>query len=325
MTLNIVRFGSYVPESYISAEKLSEVFGFNIEFIREKLGISKVFISNLTLVQMAGKSVEALNLSRLEVSNLDLIVVCTQTNREGIPHLSAMLQPNVSKSPIAAFDLSLGCSGFPYALSIVDGILQLMNYRSAIVVMVEKYSDIVDGADRNTKPLFSDAAVASLVVNEGKNPTNFNENKSQYWLRTVGYHLETFGELSSALRVLRNSSLDLKLVMEGRTIFNFVLDKVRSQVLTFLNENPGLNQNLKLIVPHQASKFVLEKFAESLGTLLSDKVVIDLGKYGNTTSSSIPLLLNDLMCEQALKSGDLILCVGFGVGLSSGIVCFEVV
>jgi 3-oxoacyl-[acyl-carrier-protein] synthase-3 len=196
----------------------------------------------------------------------------------------------------AAFDVSLGCSGYVYGLSIIQGFLQSNGYTRGVLVTSDPYSKIVDRADKNTALLFGDAATATLV---GPNPV----------FRAGPFSLGTHGALHEAL-ICRGGVLS----MNGREIFNFTATAVPKDLEKLLAAAHIAKESVDCFLFHQGSKYIVETIARRARIPL-EKVRLGMETTGNTVSSSIPLLLEREVADDSVST---IVLSGFGVGLSWG-------
>lgn len=301
--IGIYAIGSYVPVSSVSNYDRRREFDLSDDFIVEKLGVERVSrmepgedTSTLCL-----RAFEALHeKSGIAASEIDCLVVCTQNpDRHGIPHTSAIVHGALGcADSCAAFDVSLGCSGYVYGLSLVSSFMAANGLSRGLLFTADPYSKILDPSDRNTSLLFGDAATASLL-----GPI---ESRQGGWVPTR-FRFATRGRDGKAL-----NNDGGRLEMNGRAIFNFSAMEVPIQVRALLADAGFAAGDVDLFVFHQGSRYILDTLARRLD-LPASKVPTNLGPQGNTVSSSIPLLL-----EAALEHPDYsrILLSGFGVGLS---------
>jgi len=223
-----------------------------------------------------------------------LILVTQNPDGYGLPHTSAILHEKAGLSPAcAAFDISLGCSGFVYGLSVISAFMGANGMTRGILVTADPYSKVVDDHDRNTTLLFGDAAAATLMTDTPK----WNIGKMDFG---------TQGSLHSALEI----SNERHLSMNGRTVFNFCAQNVPTSINKTLDKNNLTLDDIDLLVLHQGSKFIVETIGRRLGA--TEKTPFLAADYGNTVSSSIPIIL----AGGAPKEARRILISGFGVGLS---------
>jgi 3-oxoacyl-[acyl-carrier-protein] synthase-3 len=298
----------YLPKKVISSTELSNKYKFDKNFIEKKIGVSNLYmLDDETVVDMAVNSLENLLVTRQDLrQRIDLLVVCTQTPDYQLPQTSSQIQNrcNLPKNT-ASFDISLGCSGFVYGLSVIESMMKFHNYSNAVLITVDAYSKIIDVNDRVTKCLFSDAAAATLVTDSGK-------------LVSGNYSFGTDGSFFDSLIVDGSNSCGKiaypHLYMNGRAIFNFCVSKIPDEIDKVCKINNIEKKHIDFFVLHQASKFIIETLEKKIDTN-HGQFVNYLDLFGNTVSSSIPIALKQLS-KSELNDKINILISGFGVGLS---------
>lgn len=310
MPLGIESICVYLPRNILTSDELSERFNFSKQFVESKIGVRQIY--------MAGKSEFSSDLAAAAARNLfenrpgirnqlDTLVVCTQTPDFQLPHTAAIVHEKLGLSKsVACFDVGLGCSGFVYGLSIVNNFLNGNGYKKGLLITAETYSKLVEDYDKNTKPLFSDAAAATLI---GYNPV-FTPCKFSF-----GTDGSRFDHLIARQEAKGETRGGVTLRMNGRGIFEFAAVEVVKDVLNCLKNNSLSLDEIDYFVFHQASSFMLDALAKKLGIKDKSKVVKNLDQVGNTVSSSIPIVLKYLNDSLDLKQKK-ILISGFGVGLS---------
>lgn len=272
--------------------------GASNDLLENKIGITE--LSRLSASEDTAYIAEvALNklFSRYTVSPDDIqcLVVVTQNPADsGLPHTSAILHSrfNFSKA-CAAFDISLGCSGYVYGLSIVSSFMMSHGMTKGLLITADPYSKILNHADRNTALLFGDGAAATLL------------STTPRW-RMGKFDFGTDGRQGTALCIDENRQL----TMNGRAVFNFSALTVPESVQRTLGINNVTLSGIDQIVLHQGSRFIVDTIAQRLGA--EDKTNFFAQNYGNLVSSSIPVALAD----NILPTTKTILLSGFGVGLS---------
>lgn len=296
--IGIKDIASYVPKTTMSNLDLLDQFNIDDSFIRDKIGVIHRCIKSdtETTSDMASKALtRLLENNSLKSDEIQTLVLVTQNPDSNIPHSSALVHSKCSlSSNCAVFDLSLGCSGYVYGLSVLQNFLQGNGLKTGVLLTCDPYSNIIDKSDKNTSLLFGDAATATLLCDKplfSIGPTLFG----------------SFGQSSQAI-VCKDSQLHMK----GRDVFNFAAKTIPSHVMTLLERSDLSLEDIDKFFFHQGSRFIVETIAKRLNLELS-KVPINLDNIGNTVSSSIPLLLEDsINCNEFPRS---LLC-GFGVGLS---------
>jgi 3-oxoacyl-[acyl-carrier-protein] synthase-3 len=296
--IGIENIGIWLPQTFESNYDLKERFGIDDYFIQEKIGVEKVgrLAQEEQASDMCVGAFENLQ-SRCTVNldEIDLVVVVTQNPDSNIPHVSALVHGKLGlPTSCACFDISLGCSGFVYALSVVESFIKENGLKKALLFTADPYSKIVDDEDKNTRLLFGDGAAVTLV---GHNPI---------W-ESGKFSFGTLGNLASDLTCTNS-----KLNMNGRGIFDFAARNVPKEVEKALSINGLVKEKIDVFLFHQGSKFIVDTLAKKIG-IEKDKVPFKASDYGNTVSSSIPIILQEYLNDEAKK---LILISGFGVGLS---------
>jgi 3-oxoacyl-[acyl-carrier-protein] synthase-3 len=308
MTIGIEHIASYFPSDVLSAAELASRYGFDEAFVRDKLGVGQVFVAapEERTSDLATSAVRRL-LEEVPdiVEQIGVLVVCTQTPDYQLPHVSAMVQDRAGlPSHVAAFDVSLGCSGWVYGLSIVQAFMQQNALPYGVLVTAETYSKVIDDTDRNTKCLFSDAAAATLIGPKGKLCAR------KFTFGTAGRKYDHL-----IVRPSDGAGRPARLHMDGRGIFDFVLNGVPADIEACLAANELRLDELDWLVFHQASGFLLDALGRRLGIPGDPRIVRTIDRHGNAVSSSIPLALAETLGPD-LGRGARVLVSGFGVGLS---------
>ena len=298
----------YLPSQVTSSNDLSLRYGFEQSFIENKVGVRNLYsLQDETVLDMSVKAFERILLYKPELREcIDLLVVCSQTPEYQLPQMSSQIQ-SICKLPnsVASFDISLGCSGFVYGLSVVESMMKMHDYSNAVLITAEAYSKIIEPNDRNTKCLFSDAAAATLISKNG------NIISGRYIFGTDG---DYFDRLIVPNVHMEKDAIRSYLYMDGRAIFNFTVSTIPNEIDNICKKNNIEKSSINYYVLHQASRFVIESIAKKTGED-ADKFVDYLHKFGNTVSSSIPIALKELIFDNHLVDKK-ILISGFGVGLS---------
>jgi 3-oxoacyl-[acyl-carrier-protein] synthase-3 len=299
----IKNIAGYIPERHESNFDKKNRFEIDDDFIINKIGVLSVSRKAFdeTVSDMCIKAFKALqDKIRISADDVDCIVVCTQNPESGgIPHTSAIVHGKLKATEkCAAFDISLGCSGYVYGLSIVKSFMELNGLKRGLFFTADPYSSIIDPEDKNTVLLFGDAATVTYMTTD--------DIASPGWL-PAKFLFGTLGIEGSALQLQNN-----KLVMNGRAVFNFSATRVPHQVAELLKAVELNPQDIDLFVFHQGSKYILDTLQKRMN-LGPGKMPSNLAQHGNSISSSIPMLLEGHLGNDKLRN--IVLC-GFGVGLS---------
>ena len=304
----------YLPPKLLSNEDL--VFDnpdWRMDDIEKKTGIKYRYICEdaQTSKDIALLACEKIFNSNVRRSDIDFLIVVTESPEYIAPAMSCDLQNSLGlKTSIASFDVNLGCSGFVYGLMIADSILCSNNYSNGLLVCVDTYSKYISSNDRTCRPLFSDAASATLITASKK--------------KTVGpFVLGTDGSGYKDLMVknsgtIKNIDTERNLYfMNGSAVFMFTMRVVPKAVNDLLIKEKYNTEDIDLFVFHQASKLVIDNLKRLL-KLPNEKVFENYQLVGNTVSSSIPIALSQAKSAKKIKKGSVVMLVGFGVGLSWG-------
>jgi 3-oxoacyl-[acyl-carrier-protein] synthase-3 len=297
--LRLTQIASHIPEGRVDTRKRGERFGYGDDFLTHKLGTTSLAVKNEgdEASDLCVKAARLLEARGIAIDDAGAVIVCTQTpDGHGIPHTSAVVHAKLGlRDSCACFDISLGCSGYVYGLSVATSFMQANNISRGLFFTSDPYSTIVDPADQATCLLFGDAATVSLI-----------EAGQPGW-QLVDAVFGTQGAGGTAI-----SNRGGKLFMNGREVYNFAMTVVPRQIRTLLEKRALTLDDVDLFILHQGSRYILDKLRERL-RLQPEKVPVHLSGIGNTVSSAIPLAL-----EAALKknSARRILISGFGVGLS---------
>ena len=298
----IKNIGVYLPTDYESNFDKKDRFSIDDNFIK-KLGVERVTRKKKdeSTSDLCVKAFENLRSKiLLDVYDIDCIVVCTQNpDNNGIPHTSAIVHAKLGLSDeCACFDISLGCSGYIYGLSIITSFMESNGYENGLFFTSDPYSGIIDPDDKNTALLFGDGATVTYFKKCDKDSKYFYCGK---------FCFNTNGKAGNALN---NNNGHLE--MDGRAIFKLAIVHAPMQINQLL-ESSGLSRSdIDLFLLHQGSKYIVDNLCKAL-ELPAYKVPRKLVRHGNTVSSSIPIMLEDYIYDN--KIGKVILS-GFGVGLS---------
>ena len=306
--MSVIRgIGTYLPEKTVGNDELIERFEWDREFLEVKLGIHQRHIaaegegaSDMGVAAAEDLFAKCPDLKREDVQ---LLIVCTQNPDYGLPHTSALVQDRLGlPTTTACFDVGLGCSGFVYGLSIVHSMLETLNLTNALIVTSDPYSKVIDPADRGTSPLFGDGAAATWISRTGAG--------GQIGLFTFG----TDGAGARNLIVEPDADGVRCLSMNGRAIFEFMLERIPGDLARCAESNGLTTDEIDLFLLHQASAHMLGYVTKRM-KLDPARVPIRMQDTGNLVSSSIPFLIARL-ADQGDLAGKTTLLSGFGVGLS---------
>ncbi|SFD40026.1 beta-ketoacyl-ACP synthase III [Clostridium uliginosum] len=313
--------GAYLPPLVVTNNKISELVPTNDEWILERTGIKERRISEGENTSDIATKASKLALERAGVKgeDLDLIIVATITPDMFIPSVACLVQSELKADNAAAFDISVACSGFVYALETAKALMKSLDYKNALIIGAETLSKVVDWTDRSTCILFGDGGGAAVLVRDEKqgiiNSYLKSEGKKGDAL-TIG--AVDFNTPFASEKNIKNKNI----VMNGREVFKFATSAIVRAIDGVL-EGTGISlDEIKYIVPHQANMRIIDYVARKL-ELDIDKFYLNLDTTGNTSSASVPIALNEMYEKNLIKEGDKLLLVAFGGGLSYGATIIE--
>ncbi|MFW5998335.1 MAG: beta-ketoacyl-ACP synthase III [Halanaerobiaceae bacterium] len=320
MTLKatITGLGKYIPSKVLTNEDLEEMVDTSDEWITSRTGIKERRIAGddePTSKLALNAAEEALEDAGIKSEELDLILVATVTPDMFFPATACILQNKLGADKAATFDLEAGCSGFVYALGTASQFIETGMYENILVVGAETLSKITDWEDRSTCVLFGDGAGAAVLQPTEKE----GDGLLAYELGAQGSGGESLyipggGSLHpSSKKTVENKLHYIK--MEGNQVFKFAVKKMGEASLDVLKKAEIEPDNVDLFIPHQANTRIINAAAKRLD-LESEKVFVNLPKYGNTSSASVPIALSEARDENLINQGDIIVLVAFGAGLT---------
>jgi len=315
--IGITGLGTHVPQRVLTNAELSELVDTSDEWILERTGIRerRIAADDEALTDIALPAARAaLADAGVEPAEIDLLVCATVTPDMMFPTSSALLADTLGMPRAAAYDLLAGCTGFVYAIAQAYGMLASGLARRALVVGGDVLSKILDWGDRSTLVLFGDGAGA--VVLEPVDHGGF-----------LGFELGADGGGGENLWLPGSGSRhfedpDSYVKMNGREVFKFATRIMVFSAEQVLAECGKTVEDVDVYIPHQANKRIIDYAAGKLGIAL-EKTIVNVDRFGNTSSGSIPLALDDARAEGRLQDGALVLMTGMGAGLTWGSALIE--
>ncbi|OMF37407.1 3-oxoacyl-ACP synthase [Paenibacillus sp. FSL H8-0548] len=317
--VGIIGTGKYVPERILTNKELEAMVETNDEWIVTRTGIKERRLAaaeEATSDLALHASRKAIAAAGLTAEDIDLIIVATITPDMFFPSTACLLQDKLGAKKAAAFDLSAACSGFIYGLATGSSMIASGLYKHVLVVGAETLSRITDYTDRNTCILFGDGAGAVVLgqVEEGRGFQAFK-------LGADGSGGELLKVSGGGSRIPSSEeSVQTKqhfIHMAGNDVFKFAV-RIMGSVAEEALEMAGIaKEEIDLLVPHQANIRIIQSAMNRLN-LSEDKAMINLDKYGNMSSASIPVALAESVEQGRVSDGDKIVLVGFGGGLTWG-------
>lgn len=314
----VIATAAKAPEQVITNDDLAKIVDTSDEWITQRTGIKQRRISSgentSDLVSDVAK--QLLERAEVDAESIDLIIVASVTPDYGTPSLACMVQKEIGAVNAVAFDVVAACSGFMFALSTADKYIRSGEYDNALVIGGETLSKIVDWSDRSTCVLFGDGAGGAYVEKSqeaGIVKENIGSAGGMYEILTAGYTpcSNAFNEIASGI--------DPKwyVDMNGREVFKFATKNVIKSMKKVMEDAGITPDDVKYFVPHQANIRILEVVSKKLG-IPFEKFYMNMDRYGNTSSASIPIALNEIAEQGLLERGDKIVLSGFGGGMTWG-------
>ena len=294
----IIGWGTSLPEKVVTNDDLSKTMDTSDEWIRERTGIERRHVGGSTASLSIESGRKAIEMAGIDPLSIDALVLSTTTPDRTVPATSAAVQHGLGLR-CGAFDVNAACSGFVYALITGHGLIA-MGMRRILVIGTDTLSRITDWTDRNTAILFADGSGAA-VIEATTGPGQL-----------LGWDFDADGSLEELLYAEIGGTLH----MEGKEVFRravrIMVDSAEKSI-----KAAGLTTNeISLVVPHQANIRIIEAACKRLDISM-DKAAIVLHETGNTSSASIPLALFDAVDNSRVETGDNILLVGFGAGMTA--------
>lgn len=293
MSIYIKKIGTYSNEGRkISNHYFSNYLDTNDEWIVTRTGIKNRYFSEISLLEMIKKSIENLNLSSAEIAKIDGIFLATMSSELRTPSLASMLQKEFGlKEDIVCLDINTACSGFIYATITASSYIEYGLCQNVLIIGADKMSDIIDHNDRNTAILFGDGAGAIYCEK------SYKSNLKNITLKSRGNDQPLLAKTNDTLK------------MNGQEVFKFAV-KESNNIIKELD-----NDQISYYLLHQANIRILESVRNKQKISL-EKLPHNIEEYGNTSSASIPLLLEEIFFK--LTENDQVLFLGFGGGLTWG-------
>lgn len=316
MRAQIIGTGSCLPGKIVTNDFLSTIVDTSDAWISSRTGIRQRHISidetTASLSAEAGR--RALASAGVKPEEIDLILVATCTPDTLVPNTACLVQSELGAVNATAFDISAACSGFVFALNLVDAYMQTGMYRTALIIGAETLSRIVDWKDRTTCVLFADGAGAAVVRAAETG--------------VVSSQLGSDGRKGGAIYVKNRENYNPfvpeqkpmdYLYMDGAEVFKFAVKKIPEAILATLKQADLTVDDVDLFLLHQANARINSSIAKKLHIPI-EKVPMNVDLCGNTSAASVPILLDEVNQKGLLKSGDTIVLAGFGSGLTWGVV-----
>jgi 3-oxoacyl-[acyl-carrier-protein] synthase-3 len=322
--MRLCRLAVALPDQTVRSDEIAAWTGAAPEFIVNKIGVENrhYLRADETAADLARAACQRLfdQQPGLGPRDVELLVLVTQNPDYRLPHTAAILQSSLGlPRSCASFDLNLGCSGYVYGLTAVAGFMAAQGMQNALLVTCDPYSKVMRREDKNTVTIFGDAATATWMSSQqgarlGRGDFGTDGAGAKSLMIRAGGSARPLGGLYGGDNGYAPE--DVAVAMNGRAIYNFMMRRAPLTVAACLQKNGLTNDEVDLFVFHQASKFLLESLRARMD-LPEEKTPISLSQVGNTVSSTIPIVLEELFAADRLAGKTVVVC-GFGVGLSWG-------
>ncbi|MTK54414.1 beta-ketoacyl-ACP synthase III [Paludibacter sp.] len=314
----ITGMGAYVPDYILTNDELSQMMDTNDEWIMTRIGVKERHIlkeEGLGTSYMAGKAVkQLLKKTNTKPEEVDALICATVTPDHMFPCTAVLTAELAGIKNAYTFDLNAACSSFTFGLTTAAALIESGRYKKIILVGADKMSSFVDYTNRATAPIFGDGAGA-VLLEPTEEEIGFIDSK--LYSDGIGYphlHLKAGG---SAIPP-SHETIDNKehyIYQEGQVVFKHAVSKMADVSVEIMERNNLSHDDIAWVVPHQANLRIIDAVANRMG-VDKDKVMVNIEKYGNTTSATLPLCLNEW--EPKLKKGDKIVLATFGAGFCWG-------
>ena len=319
MRAKITATARYLPERTLSNFDLEKMVDTTDEWIRSRTGIeNRHIVAEGEATSDMGAQIAKQLLARSEkaAEDIDLILVATSTPDFPVVSTAALVQDKIGAANAWGFDIVAACTGFVYAMETGSKMIESGQYKNVIVIGADTMSSIIDYTDRNTCIIFGDGGGGVLLEP--------SENEHG----VLDSILHTDGSGSKYLTVpaggsLHPASIDTiekrmhYVYQDGKTVYKFAVKNMAKVSKQILDKNGLKGEDIKLFIPHQANKRIIDAAAERCG-LQKDQVFVNINRYGNTTAGTIPLAIDEAVEMNLLAEGDLLLLAAFGGGFTWG-------
>ena len=316
--VSIIGIGKYVPETVVTNDDIAKIVDTNDEWIVTRTGIKerRVVSGDETAASLAiNAAKDALGYAGIDPKEIDLIITATSMPDALYPSTSCEVQGALGATNAAAFDVVAACSGLIYGLNIARNFIMAGTYNTVLLIGVDVHSRFLDWNDRGTCVLFGDGAGALIVK---KSEDDIND------ILAIDMHAD--GSKASELKIPLNgkncplvepkTEKKQQVDMNGREIYKFAVRVVPESILNAINAAGLSIDDIDYLIPHQANMRIVQAITERLN-LKEDQVIVNLDKYGNTSTASIPIALTEALGNKVSTPSRMVMC-GFGAGLTWG-------
>jgi len=319
LAAKITGVAGYVPPKVMTNADLEKIVETNDEWIRTRTGIRERHIveDGMATSHMATEAAKALLAqTKTDPADIDLIVLASVTPDMFFPATACLVQERIGAKKAWGFDLSAACSGFAYALTVGAQFVAAGTHKKVLVIGSDTMTSVLDYQDRATCVLFGDGAGAVLLEAAAANEGILDFQHDVDGAGGSFLYMPGGGSLHPSSRETVEKRMHY-VHQEGSQVFKYAVRRMTEMAAHLLEKNGFTNDDLKLLVPHQANLRIIRATQERLG-IEDSKVMVNIDRYGNTTAATIPLGLRDAVDQGRLKKGDLVLIVTVGAGYTTG-------
>lgn len=319
MKAKITATAKYLPKKTLTNIDLEKMVDTTNEWILSRTGIEKRHLveeGEATSDMCKNVAKELLKKSNKSPEEIDLILVATSTPDYPVVSTAALVQDKIGATNAWGYDIVAACTGFVYAMETGAKFVESGKYKNVIVIGADTMSSIIDYTDRNTCVIFGDGGGGVLLE---PSDDDCGVLDSLLYADGSGYKYLTVpagGSLNPASKATVDKGMHY-VFQDGKTVFKFAVKNMAEVSKEILDKNDLTGKDVKLFIPHQANKRIIDAAADRCG-LQSEQVLVNINKYGNTTAGTIPIALDDAVEEKMLNKGDILLFAAFGGGFTWG-------
>ncbi len=317
--VEITGTGSALPKLKVTNQEFEKFYDTSDEWIKQRTGISERRLAvDETAVGLSCEAArKALEMANMQAKDIELVIVATVSGDNVFPTVSCMVQKELGMENAAAMDISAGCPGFIYALCVGTGMIKSGQYKNCIIIAAELLSHIVNWEDRNTCVLFGDGAGAAILKASDVDGIKYNyirsdgDTKNSLAMKNVAYAHPW------SKKKTKNAGF---LQMDGPAVFEFATGAMADGMQKISSVFPL--EDIDIVIPHQANLRILKSAAKK-SKISFDKFYINIDKYANTSSASIPIAMDEAVRNGVIKRGDKVVLIAFGAGFTWGATLIE--
>ncbi|RAX54767.1 3-oxoacyl-ACP synthase [Helicobacter sp. 16-1353] len=320
----MVSIASYIPKNCINNKDFEKFIDTSDEWITKRTGIKTRYFadSEETSSDIGVKAAKvAIQRAGISIDDIDIVICATLSpDYLGMPSNACLISYRLGIENKPAFDIISACSGFIYLLSLAKSFIESNMYKNVLIVGAEKISSILDFNDRGTCVLFGDgagAAVISATNDKSKRIIDVNISANGKYNDFLMTPICSNGGLDSVKNIKNTTGKPLLLKMKGNETFKLAVKTLANDVKEILLKNNIKSEDISYFIPHQANLRIINAVGDIIN-IDSNKIVLTIQKYGNTSAASIPMAIDDIYSSGKLKNGDLLLLDAFGGGLTWG-------